>query len=189
MSTGTIIGIILVAIVAAYLFFDYYLLKNGFDLSRRVKNFAVGSFFIGIGLFLFIYLSIGTISEALDLSRNGIETIGVVIKSETVHKTQRGKIRTYHYNTVDYDGHTDVLSLNENYNVGSKLPIVYSSINPKTTMVGTQKAGFFEYCFDDKDVLELFIIFSLPITFISIGIYKIRFIFLKEAKLNSLENA
>jgi hypothetical protein len=188
MSTGTMIGLILVALVASYLFIDYYLLKKGFDLSRTVKSLAIGLFFIGIGLFLFIYMSIGTVSEALDLSKNGIETIGIVTKSETVHKTQRGKKRTYHYSTVNYDGYTDVLSLDQDYSVGSKLSIVYSSMNPKTTMVGKQKAGFIEYCFDDKSVLDLFIIFGLPITFICIGTYNLKGLFPKEAKLDTLEN-
>ena len=190
MSMGTIIGLILVGLVTVYLFIDYYLfLKKGFDLSRRVKSFAIGSFFLGIGLFLFIFLSFGTVSEALDLSKNGIETIGVVTKSETIHRINRRTKRTYHYNTVNYDGHTDILSLDKNYEVGSRLPIVFSSVNPKTTMVGKQKTGFLEYCFAEKDIWELFIIFGLPVTFISIGIYKIRFLFFKEAKLNSLENA
>ena len=184
MKTEILIASALLLLVIGYSSLDYYLLKKGGELSRKLKSIFMGCFFIGIGIFLFCYLSLDVVKKAADLSQNGTETIGTVKDSEIVNKIQKGKKSTFHYNTVIYDGHTSILTLDRSYDVGTKLHIVYSRINPGITMLGSKKSGFIEYCMSEKGPWKLLTVSILSFFCIFIGLLKFRYFFLKEDKLN-----
>ena len=182
MRSQILIALALLLLVIGYSSFDYYLLKKGVELPRKLKSIFMGIFFIGIGIFLFCYLSLEVVKKAVDLSQNGTETIGTVKESEIVNKIQKGKKSTFHYNTIVYDGNTSILTLDRSYDVGTKLNIVYSRINPGITMLGSKKSGVIEYCMSEKGPWKLLTVTILSIFCIFIGLLKFRYFFMKVDK-------
>jgi len=182
MKIETLIGLALLLLVITCISFDYYLLKKGDDLSERLRSISAGVFFIGMGILLLYYMNVYVVKKAFDLSQNGTETICAVTKSEIVHKIQKGKNSTFHYNTVAYDGHVSVLTLDKSYDVGTKFKIVYSRSNPEISMLGPKKSSFVEYSIAEKGLWKPLIVSLMSILCIFIGLSKFRHFFHERGK-------
>ena len=178
--------IILALIVGIYILLDHYLLKKNFDLFRRVKNFAIGFFLIGWGLF-FIFHTVALVTNALDLTNNAIiSTCEVKENKMLVRKGRRSGTRTYYNNTMSYDGYNKTLSLDMLYEPGTQLPIVYSKINPQNAIISDKKKNFVGYLFRRSISENFLILFILSFTCLIYGGYRVSRLFKNEKALNNL---
>lgn len=183
---GYLILGILVALVIGYLALDYFMLKNGHDLTRRLKYFFIPLVSFPLGAFL-LWACINDITNSIDLAKNGVEVVAIVKESKVERKYRRMRLRIYYINTLIYDGRERNFDLDKEYAIGTKFYLVYSAKNPNNAKVSRSKGSFIAYFFDDKNLWSLFVFIVIPLFCFAVGLRSIILLFKKESALDSIE--
>ncbi len=178
---GTLVGLVI-----GYLALDHIMFNKGYDLTRRLKYFIIPMFSFPVGALL-LWTCVSDITDSIDLAKNGVEVAAIVKESKTERKFRRKRLRTYHKNTLIYDGREKIFDLDKAYPIGAKFYLVYSERNSNNAKVSRLKSSFIEYFFNDKSLWSLFIFIALPIFCFVVGVKSVILLFKKESALDLIE--
>lgn len=114
-------------VVGGYIVVDSLLLEKGRDSVLLLK--ALGAILLAVIMAGGSYI---TLKNDYNLIVNGTQTIARVSGYEkTVSIGRRGRVGSLHTHTIVYEGHTAKLNLEEQYPIGTQLPVRYLPSYPK----------------------------------------------------------
>lgn len=125
----------------------YSFWRLGIVVSERIWNLVKGLALATICSGILWLIVRPNIYEPWVLSKDGIETTGVVKMSFSTSYVSRGGAHRNYMHVIEYDGHTFSASLRELHSKGSQVPVMYSAEHPEIAVAYPAGRTFKEHAF------------------------------------------